>query len=364
MSSAPSSFEYHAKPCRVLFGRGSIQKLPEEVKRLGKVKPLLLSGPRQSDRMKPLEAVLEHASITPAGTFANATMHTPIHMTEEALKYAIDTGADILVSFGGGSAVGLGKALSVRTGLKHICVPTTYAGSEMTSVLGETVDKKKTTRSDDKILPYAVIYDVDFTMTLSPAMSATSGMNAIAHAVEALYAENTNPVTDLLAQEGIKALAESLPVIVDRPDDVEARVRALYGAWLCATCLGTVGMSLHHKLCHTFGGTLGMPHSETHTIVLPHAIAYNSPNISEAQRKLAAVLPDSDGDAIKGLNVLLEKLRVKRGLKEFGMREDDIDIIADTATGNPYWNPRPIERAPLRETIRRCWAGEEARADL
>lgn len=182
--------------------------------------------------------------------------------------------------------------------------------------------------------------------------------------MEALYAENTNPVTDLLAQEGIKALAESLPVIVDRPDDVEARVRALYGAWLCATCLGTVGMSLHHKLCHTFGGTLGMPHSETHTIVLPHAIAYNSPNISEAQRKLAAVLPDSEGDAIKGLNVLLEKLRVKRGLKEFGMREDDIDTIADTATGNPYWNPRPIERAPLRETIRRCWAGEEARADL
>lgn len=158
MSSAPSSFEYHAKPCRVLFGSGSIQKLPEEVKRLGKVKPLLLSGPRQSDRMKPLEAVLEHASITPAGTFANATMHTPIHVTEEALKYAIDTGADILVSFGGGSAIGLGKALSVRTGLKHICVPTTYAGSEMTSVLGETVDKKKTTRSDDKILPYAVIY--------------------------------------------------------------------------------------------------------------------------------------------------------------------------------------------------------------
>lgn len=182
--------------------------------------------------------------------------------------------------------------------------------------------------------------------------------------MEALYAKNTNPITNLLALEGIKALAESLPKIVDQPNDLEARLQAHYGSWLCAICLGAVGTALHHKLCHTFGGTLGMPHSETHTIVLPHAIAYNSPKITDAMTKLAQVLPGSDGDAIKGLNVLLTKLKVKRGLKEFGMKEEDIDKIAEIAISNPYWNPREIEEKPLRETIRRCWAGEEARADL
>jgi alcohol dehydrogenase class IV len=240
----------------------------------------------------------------------------------------------------------------------------TGADLEQTPILGETADGKKTTRSDPKILPGTTIYDVDFTMTLPAALSATSGVNAIAHAVEALYARNTNPVINLMALEGTKALAESLPTIVEKPDDVDARSRAQYGAWLCAMCLGSVGMSLHHKLCHTLGGSFGLPHAETHTIVLPHAIAYNAPKIPETMRKLAEVLPGSEGDAIKGLNVLLTKLKVKRGLKEFGMKEDDVDRAVEIAVGNPYWNPREIEKEPLRETIRRCWAGEEARADL
>lgn len=123
-------------------------------------------------------------------------------------------------------------------------------------------------------------------------------------------------------------------------------------------------MALHHKLCHTLGGSFNLPHAETHTIVLPHALAYNAPEIPEAMAKLAEVLPGSDGDAIKGLNVLLKKLGVKRGLKEYGMKEEDVDKTVEIALGNPYWNPREIEREPLRETIRRCWAGEEARANL
>jgi len=169
---------------------------------------------------------------------------------------------------------------------------------------------------------------------------------------------------NLLALEGTKALAESLPVIVDNPQDVDARSKAQYGAWLCAMCLGSVGMALHHKLCHTLGGSFNLPHAETHTIVLPHAIAYNSPKIPEVTKKLAEVLPGSDGDAIKGLNVLLSKLKVKRGLKDFGMKEEDVDKAAEIAVSNPYWNPREIQKEPLRETIRRRWAGEEARAEL
>jgi len=168
----------------------------------------------------------------------------------------------------------------------------------------------------------------------------------------------------LLAIEGTKALAESLPVIVESPHDKPAREKAQYGAWLCAMCLGSVGMALHHKLCHTLGGSFNMSHAETHTIVLPHAIAYNAPKIPDALKMLAEVLPGSDGDAIKGLNVLLMKLKVKRGLKDFGFKKEDVDKAAEIAVSNPYWNPRDIEKEPLRETIRRCWAGEEARADI
>jgi alcohol dehydrogenase class IV len=182
--------------------------------------------------------------------------------------------------------------------------------------------------------------------------------------VEALYARNTNPIISLLALEGIKALATSLPIIIDSPSNLAARTSALYGAWLCGTCLGSVGMALHHKLCHTLGGSFNMPHAETHTIILPHALAYNAPQIPDVMRQLAEVLPGSEGDAIRGLNVLLTKLKVKRGLKEFGFREEDVDRAAEIAVGNPYWNPREIEKGPIRELIRRAWAGEEARADL
>lgn len=167
-----------------------------------------------------------------------------------------------------------------------------------------------------------------------------------------------------MAKEGVKALAAALPEIVENPKSPSARWNALYGAWLCGYVLGSVSIGLHHKLCHTIGGSFNMPHAETHTIVLPHALSYNAPAVPQAMKELAEVLPGSDGDAVKGLNVLLTKLKVKRALKDFGMREEDIDRAVEIATMNPYWNPREVEKGPLREIIRRCWAGEEARADL
>jgi alcohol dehydrogenase class IV len=289
-------------------------------------------------------------------------MHTPSHITEKALAYAKEVKADSVISIGGGSTIGLGKAISIRTGLPHICIPTTYAGSEMTPILGETQDGKKTTRSDPKILPGTVIYDTDH-FPFSPS-NAPPPTELTSCKVEALYARNTNPIISLLALEGTSALATSLSQIVKDPSNIEARQKAQYGAWLCGTCLGAVGMSLHHKLCHTLGGSFNMPHAETHTIILPHALAYNAPAIPEVMRKLAEVFPGSDGDAIKGLNLLLEELQVKRGLKDFGFKEEDVDKAAEIAVGNPYWNPRAVEKEPLRELLRRAWAGEKARPDL
>ena len=197
-----------------------------------------------------------------------------------------------------------------------------------------------------------------------PAISATSGVNALAHAIESLYASNTNPILRILAIEAITVLAKTLPVLITEPQNKEARSRAQYGAWLCGVCLGSSSMALHHKLCHTLGGSFNLPHAETHTIVLPHALSYNAPAIPDAMEKLASVLPGSDGDATKGLNVLLEKLQVKRALKDYGMKEEDIDKAAEIAVSNQYPNPRKVEKEPIRELIRRAWAGELARADL
>ena len=350
-------------PNKVLFGSKSVTKLPDEIKRLGNSSPLILTSKGRNGvaHGQLLAKILIDASITPAAILNTAVMHTPKPVTEEALEQLKSQAADCIVSIGGGSVVGLGKALSIRTGLKHICIPTTYSGSEMTPILGETDNGRKVTRSDPKILPDFVIYDVDLTMSLPAAVCSYSGVNAMAHAVEALYAVNTTPTISKLALEGIKGLAEALPAIVQEPNDRAAREKAQHAAWLCGVCLGSSAMALHHKLCHTLGGSFNLPHAETHTIILPHAVAYNAPAIADTMEKLASVLPGSDGDAIKGLNVLLAKLEVSRALKDFGMREEDIDKATEIAMSLQYANPRPMEQDGIRELIRRAWAGEPAR---
>jgi len=201
-----------------------------------------------------------------------------------------------------------------------------------------------------------VIYDVDLTMTMPPQLAATSGPNAIAHAVEALYARDRNPIISLMAQEGIRNLARALPKIKDDASDIEARSEALYGAWLCGSCLGAVGMALHHKLCHTLGGTFNLPHAETHAVILPHAVAYNASAEPRAMAEIARAL--GADDAAGGLFELAGKLGIRRSLGEIGMRVQDIDLAADLAVKNPYWNPRPIERDAIRELIARACDGK------
>jgi len=355
------SFIYTASPGRVIFGAGTLSKLPEELEREGRQATLILSTSFQAAEAERVRDLIGSRAV---GVFTEAAMHTPADITERALAVAQNLKADSIVSVGGGSTIGLGKAISIRTGLLHICIPTTYAGSEMTPILGETVNGRKTTRRDPKILPAIVIYDVNLTTTLPQGLSATSGVNAIAHAVEALYAPDTNPIIKLLAKEGVRALAASLLVIVKDGSDLDARSKALYGAWLCGLCLGSTAMSLHHKLCHTVGGSFDLPHAETHTILLPHTIAYNSPAVPGAMRDLAEVLPESGGDAIEGLNRLLNQLGVERALKTFGMKEEDVEKAAAIAMENRYYNPREVDQEKLRELIRRAWAGEPAKTDL
>jgi len=279
-----------------------------------------------------------------------------MEVARKARALAASLGADACVAVGGGSTIGLGKAIALEFGTPIIAVPTTYAGSEMTPILGETRDGLKTTVRDPAVLPETVIYDVDLTLSLPPRLAATSGINAIAHAAEALYARDGNPVIALMAEEGIRALASALPAIAADPGNRDARTAALYGAWLCAVCLGAVGMSLHHKLCHTLGGTFDLPHAETHTIILPHALAYNAPAAPEAMARIARAI--GADNAAQGLYDLACKLNASVALRDIGMPAAGIDKAAELAVTNAYWNPRPLEREAIRDLIARAFAGE------
>jgi alcohol dehydrogenase class IV len=283
-------------------------------------------------------------------------MHTPANVTEAALVVVEKLGADGLVAVGGGSTTGLSKAIALRTDLPQIVIPTTYAGSEMTPTVGETKDGVKTTQRSPRILPEVVIYDVERTLSLPVSLSATSGMNAIAHAVEALYARDRNPVAMLMAEEGVRAFAQALPRIAADPVDREARAEALYGAWLCGVCLGSVSMAIHHKLCHVIGGLFNLPHAPTHTVILPHATAFNAPAAPDAMARLARALGATN--AALGLHELAGRLGCPCALRDLGMPESGIDQAVTLTFRNAPWNPVLVEAEAMRELIRRAWRGD------
>lgn len=344
-------FVYNGHPSRVVFGFGTTSALPEEMKRLGTRRALILTTPAQEDAGRKLAELLDGAAV---GLFAGAVMHTPVEVSDLATDRARQMKADVVVAIGGGSTTGLGKAIALRSGLPQIVLPTTYAGSEMTPILGETSGGQKRTQTTPKVLPQVVIYDVEHSMGLPPALSGSSGINAIAHAVEALYAREANPVVSLMAAEGIGALVRALPAIACNPGSRSARADALYGAWLCGICLGSVGMALHHKLCHTLGGSFDLPHAETHTLILPHALAYNAPAVPEAMARLRDILGD---DPARALYDLGQAVGAPASLAALGMPGDGIPQAVDLALANPYWNPRPLERDALTALLERAHAG-------
>ena len=350
------AFVYNALPSKIVFGFGTLACVPDEVRELGCKRAFVLSTAEQEEIARGLAGRLGELC---AGIFTRAAMHTPVEVTEQALELAMQSSADCTVAIGGGSTTGLGKAIALRTGLPQIVAPTTYAGSEATPILGETEGGKKTTQRTMKVLPEVIVYDVELTLSLPPKLSATSGMNAIAHAVEALYAKDANPITSLLAEQGIAALANALPIIMQRPGDRAARSGALLGAWMCGNCLGTVGMALHHKLCHTLGGSFNLPHAETHAILLPHSTAYNRAAAPGAMARAARSM--GAADAAQGLFDLVQGLGAPTALKDIGMREDNLDRAAELATTMPYWNPRPIERAGIRALLDDAFHGRRPR---
>lgn len=353
MDRHAQAFVYEPSPARILFGAGRRAEAAAEVARLGCARPLIVTSPDQHARADDIATQFDSAS---ASRFSDAAMHTPWHVTVRALDAVARGRADCVIALGGGSAIGLAKAIALQTDLPQIVLPTTYAGSEVTPIIGETRDGEKRTQRTPKVLPEVVIYDVELTATLPPAMSAASGLNAIAHAAEALYAADGNPVTALMAEEGITSLASALPEIMQAPSSIDARRIAQYGAWLCGTCLGAVSMGLHHKICHVLGGSFDLPHAQTHAIMIAHVAAYNADAAPVAMTRLARALKARD--AWTGLYELARVLNVPLSLKEIGMPEDSIGLAIERITQNAYSNPRMPDARTLRVMLTRAWNGE------
>jgi alcohol dehydrogenase class IV len=353
MVSAMREFVYTAPTTRVIFGAGAIRHLAREIELLAAHRALVLCTPEQTREAERIATILGSRA---AGIYAKAVMHVPIETVHEARATARRLGADCAVAIGGGSTTGLGKAIALDSGLPILAIPTTYAGSEMTPIFGLTEGRMKRTGRDIRVLPRSVIYDPELTLSLPLGLTLTSSMNAIAHAVEGLYAKDSNPIMDLMAEEGIRALAVAIPKLKRCDQDLDARSMALYGAWLCGTVLGNVGMALHHKLCHTLGGSFGLPHAEVHTIILPHAVAYNAPAIGDALLRINRALGSKD--AAGALYDLARDHGAPVALRDIGMRASDVAEAADIAVANPYWNPRAIERDEIHALLQHAWEGK------
>lgn len=339
-------FSYEPLPARVIFGAGSLAQLPDQAAHLGATRILVLTTPGQQALGARAAALLGARSV---GVYAGAVMHVPLESATAARAEAVRANADACLAIGGGSTIGLAKAIALESGLPVIAVPTTYAGSEMTPIWGLTNAGVKQTGRDLRVLPRLVIYDPELTLSLPPQIAGPSGINALAHCVEALYAPDTNPIISLMAEEGIRALAKHLPVVAKTPGDLEGRTGALYGAWLAGAALGAATLGLHHKLCHTLGGSFNLPHAEVHTVILPHAVGYNAAAAPQAIARVAQALGSEH--AAGALFDLAVALGAPTSLQTIGMRNQDLERAAELATQNTYPNPAPITRAGVRQLL-------------
>ena len=348
------TFTYEALPGRVVFGTGtSRDKLAEEVRRLDAKRVLLVATERESELVEELARPLGDRLVS---LFTGVRPHVPVGIAERARDEARKAEADCLLSIGGGSTTGTAKAVALETGLPIIAVPTTYAGSEMTPVYGLTSGQRKRTGMSPKVLPKTVIYDPELTVSLPPSITGPSAMNAIAHCVEAFYAPGANPIASLMAEEGIRALASGVPTAVSDPEDLEGRTETLYGAHLAGAAFASAGGGIHHKICHVLGGAYDLPHAETHTVILPQAVAFNERAIPEVMDRVAHALGAEE--AASGLQDLAKRIGAPTALKDIGMKEEDLDeavtLILEEA---PRDNLRPVDEVGIRQLLEDAYTG-------
>jgi len=345
------AFTHDTPATRVLFGNGVRGRAADEADRLGASRVLVVAGPSHAALAGEVEGCLGRRVV---GRYRDVVMHVPVEAAAKAVAMAHAVGADGVLAIGGGSAVGFAKAIAKESGLPIMAIPTTYAGSEMTSIWGLTEKGRKTTGRDELVLPRTVLYDPELTVNLPAALSAASGMNALAHLVEGLYAPEASPLLALTAEEGVRALASALPRVVADGADLEARADALYGAWLGGWILGTTTMGVHHKVCHTLGGTWNLPHAGTHSAVISYAVAFNRDAAPEAMAALVRAL-NAGGvpctDAAEGLWDLAQRIGAPTSITDLGFSPADIDRAATIVVDGRPTNPRMVDHAGIRALI-------------
>jgi maleylacetate reductase len=340
---------YEALPGRVVFGVGALDRLGEELARLGAYRVLLVASKRVADDLA------ERLGDRHAATFSEIVQHVPVEVGERARQLAREVDADSLVAVGGGSAVGLAKAVALDIGIPIVAVPTTYAGSELTTIYGLSQDGRKQTGRDPRVLPKVVLYDPALTVPLPPQVTGASGMNALAHGVEAFYGPGANPVSTALAEAGIRALADGLPSAVERPDNLEGRTGTLRGAWLAGAALAVAGTGIHHQICHVLGGAFGLDHGGMNAVLLPHTVRYVTPAVPAAMARVAAAL--GAADAATGCFDLARRLGAPASLAALGLAGAELDRAAELCAGQVTGRPRPARVEELRALLGAAHAG-------
>ena len=348
------SFTHNSLPARVVFGPGKISSLGVEIERLNVKSVLFCCTPGRNKEVRRLTSSLNNVS---AGICAIAEQYVPLPMVKEARNIAKQNNVDCVVSYGGGTSIGLAKAISLDLEIPVISAVTTFSGSETTDLQAILTDGVRIGYKSDWMLPKTIIYDPETAMGVPLEIMIPSGINAIAHGVEAFYSKGASPVNNLIAGEGIRSLASALTRMSSGDDNIEARGDGLYGAWLCGTALGSAGVALHHKFAHVLGSTFGLEHSKAHTVALPHSVAYTTNGAREAMRQISAALGDEKKEASLALYELNQRIGAPTSLKEIGMPMEGIDIAAKMISDDPYPNPVPIEYEGIRRMIEDAWNG-------
>jgi alcohol dehydrogenase class IV len=348
-------FTYESLPGRVVFGAGSVAEVAVEVSALGRTRAFVVAD---GQAKAIADGIGEQLGPALAARWDEVAQHVPVELADRARAACSDAEADVVVTVGGGSSTGLGKALALSHDLPIVAVPTTYAGSEMTPIYGLTGGRHKQTGRDLRVLPKVVVYDPELTLGLPTSVTGPSAFNALAHCVEALYAPGCNPVTSALALEGVRAIHGSLPKVMEEPGDLPGRSDLLYGAYLAGVSLGTTGTGLHHKLCHVLGGTFNLVHADTHSVILPHAVAFNEPALPDEMARLAQALGVPGGDPAGALWDLAVASKVPTSLAYLGLAADDLAEAAHRAAVEITVNPVPVDEAALRGILERAFAGD------
>jgi maleylacetate reductase len=344
--TAGLDFTYDGMPQRILFGVGRLTELAGELDRLSARRLVLIADTSQKDTADDLVVTLGERVVA---RLYEVRQHVPEALAEHAIQAAVSAGADGLITLGGGSATGLGKAVAHHLGLPVVAIPSTYAGSEATPIYGIT-GRHKVTGRDERVLPRVVIYDPALTVSLPGRTTGTTSFNAMAHCIEALYSPGANPISSLLAMEGLARFATWLPVAVSTPTDIEARSNLLFGAYLAGSSFAVAGTALHHKLCHVLGGTFGLDHGEANSVMLPYVVAFNASATADALHGV--------GVTADGLRDLAEQLDLPTSLAEIGMPAAGLDEAAElgvAAVGSA--NPRPVDVAGLRQLLEDAYVG-------